>query len=255
MPGGLTLLAGTNASVPTPSTGKVTIFFSTDLNLPAYKDDAGIVHSLVGATGAAGQIGLIGPTGDIGEEGDFVVAMPGPQGNPGNTGATGAQGPVGPMFIGNDGEDGDPGLPGAAGVSGSTNGFFIATLNVTDAQVRTLNSVPKLIVAAPGANKTLIPLRWYMVANVTTGFASGLTLNVRWVGTTTVPLTAFTVSINTLSKRLALSAGNGQLNNNSTSIPTENIGLEVFAGQDIAAGGATTGGFQFYVEYTIATTP
>ena len=64
MAGGLTLLAGTDASIPTPSSGKVTIYFSTDLNAPAYKDDAGVVHQLTGATGSAGPVGPMSPLED-----------------------------------------------------------------------------------------------------------------------------------------------------------------------------------------------
>jgi len=94
MPGGLTLLASTNALIPTPATGKVTIYFSTDLNVPAYKDDAGVVHSLVGNTGSAG--------------------------------------PVGPVFLPQDGNDGDMGVPGPAGVSGG-GAPSIWTLSVTKA--------------------------------------------------------------------------------------------------------------------------
>lgn len=57
MPGGLTLLASTNAAIPTPAAGKSTIFFSTDLGVPAYKDDAGVVHAIPGPTGASGPVG------------------------------------------------------------------------------------------------------------------------------------------------------------------------------------------------------
>jgi hypothetical protein len=60
MPGGLTLLASTNAAIPTPATGKVTIFFSTDSGVPSYKDDAGVVAPL-GTTGATGAQGPMGP--------------------------------------------------------------------------------------------------------------------------------------------------------------------------------------------------
>ena len=96
MPGGLTLLAGTNASIPTPAAGKVTIYFSTDLNQPAYKDDTGVVHSLIGNDGAVGPQGPQGSEGPEGNEPDIMLALPGPQGNPG---VTGAQGPMGLPYI------------------------------------------------------------------------------------------------------------------------------------------------------------
>lgn len=107
MPGGLTLLASTNAGIPTPASGKVTIFYSTDLSLPAYKDDVGVVHSLLGATGAVGPTGIQGPEGEMP---DFPLALPGPQGNPG---VTGSAGPIGASIVTEDPwfEDLIPSLP------------------------------------------------------------------------------------------------------------------------------------------------
>lgn len=101
MPGGLTLLISTNANIPTPSAGKCTVFFSSDLNQPAYKDDVGVVHALAGATGAQGSQGVGGPPGFAldGIDGDAPVALPGPQGN---AGPTGAQGPMGPTMVPDD---------------------------------------------------------------------------------------------------------------------------------------------------------
>lgn len=121
MPGGITFLTGADADIPTPDTGKVTVYFSTDQGAPAYKDDAGVVHLLTGPTGATGAAGPSGPPGFAldGEDGDAPVALPGPQGNPGTTGP---EGPMGPaiLFIedGPAGEDGAPGPPGVAGEGG-----------------------------------------------------------------------------------------------------------------------------------------
>jgi hypothetical protein len=85
MPGGLTLLASSNANIPTPASGKVTIFFSTDITAPAYKDDTGTVHTLVGSTGPTGASGPVGVPGFAadGDDGEFIPGLPGPQGNPG----------------------------------------------------------------------------------------------------------------------------------------------------------------------------
>jgi len=93
MPGGLTLLAGTDTSIPTPAAGKVTIYFSTNLGVPAYKDDLGVVHTLLGATGGVGPQGI---EGQQGSEPDVILALPGPQGNPGTTGS---QGPLGVSMV------------------------------------------------------------------------------------------------------------------------------------------------------------
>ena len=100
MPGGLTLLESLNANIPTPAAGKVTIYFSIDLGAPAYKDDAGVVHTLVGPAGTTGAAGAQGPAGlaQDGEDGDPFLVV-GPTGPPGNTGATGVAGPVGPMSV------------------------------------------------------------------------------------------------------------------------------------------------------------
>ncbi len=62
MPGGLTLLASANADIPTPPAGKVTIYFSTNISAPAYKDSTGTVTALQGAAGATGAQGPIGPS-------------------------------------------------------------------------------------------------------------------------------------------------------------------------------------------------
>lgn len=99
MPGGLTLLASANADIPTPASGKITIYFSTDINAPAYKDDAGTVHTLVGpagstgATGATGATGITGATGPVGygiDGNDAETSIPGPQGPQGATVSAGS---------------------------------------------------------------------------------------------------------------------------------------------------------------------
>ena|SRR3990167_2235419 len=89
MPGGLTLLAGADADIPTPVSGKVTIFFSTDLGGPAYKNDSGTVLPL-GTTGTTGAQGPIGPAIPLllealdGEDGIPIPGIPGPIGPAGN---------------------------------------------------------------------------------------------------------------------------------------------------------------------------
>lgn len=97
MPGGLTLLASSAATIPTPAAGKVTIFFNTDTGLPSYKDDAGVVHTLTGPTGATGAQGPAGVPGfaELPIDPDYPIALMGPQGNTGPTGPTGASGPAG----------------------------------------------------------------------------------------------------------------------------------------------------------------
>ena len=57
-----TFLQATAASVPTPATGEVSIFVDSVSGEPSYKDDAGVVTSLQGATGAPGQGVPVGGT-------------------------------------------------------------------------------------------------------------------------------------------------------------------------------------------------
>lgn len=114
MPGGITLLASAPGDIPTPPAGKVTIFFNTSTNEPAYKNELGIVNPLEGPAGPQGPEGPPGFAID-GDDGDPPIALPGPQGNPG---ITGPQGPAGPaiLFI-SEGEQGEDGIPGPAGAS------------------------------------------------------------------------------------------------------------------------------------------
>lgn len=99
--GWLTFLRETIASVPTPATGKTSIFVDSSSGDPYMKDDAGTATSLVGAPGPAGPPG---PSG----------GPPGPTGPIGPTGPTGLTGPTGPA-----GTAGSPGPTGPTGTAGS----------------------------------------------------------------------------------------------------------------------------------------
>jgi hypothetical protein len=54
----IVLVEQTAASVPTPAAGKAAIFVDSVTGQPYYKNDAGTVASLVGATGAAPAFGV-----------------------------------------------------------------------------------------------------------------------------------------------------------------------------------------------------
>jgi hypothetical protein len=77
MPGGLTLLQSLDADIPTPAASKITVYFSSNLGLPAYKDSSGVVHSLVGVTGAQGQTGPVILQDDSGGGGGSDLSAPG----------------------------------------------------------------------------------------------------------------------------------------------------------------------------------
>ncbi len=136
MPGGLTLLESLNANIPTPAPGKVTIFFSIDLGQPAYKDDAGVVTTLVGTTGSPGPQGPAG----LAEEGLEGDPSPGIPGTTGATGATGAAGPVGPMMVVQDGENGEDGVS-IVGPAGASAGVGWTTIFKTGDENRHNNTL------------------------------------------------------------------------------------------------------------------
>jgi len=81
---GITLVETDPANIPTPTSGKDTIFIdSTNSNTPSYKDGTGTVHTLKGAAGVQGPVGPVPfiDDGDIGEQG--FPGQPGQQGPPG----------------------------------------------------------------------------------------------------------------------------------------------------------------------------
>lgn len=105
-----TFLRQSNTTVPTPATGKSSLFVDSVDGEPKYKDDSGTLHSMIGEPG---------PTGPVGPSG----------GPPGPTGAPGPTGPTGPT--GSAGNPGTPGTPGAPGPSG-TDGVSAETITTAD---------------------------------------------------------------------------------------------------------------------------
>lgn len=168
MPGGLTLLQSLNADIPTPAAGKVTVFFSIDLNTPAYKDDAGNVFTLVGSAGTQGPAGPAG-FGFDGEDAEPLFGLPGAQGNPG---ITGSGGPVGPMFVVEDGIDGQDGLlvPTPAPSAGNSDWTTIVTKSadqdVTNAGV---TNDTELSIAVLAGEKWYFELLLFYSGNNATG--------------------------------------------------------------------------------------
>lgn len=88
MGSGITLKSVDPVDIPTPDANKSTIFIdSTNADEPSYKDDAGAVHTLVGAAGATGATGPAGPPVLIdGEAGEDGLTIPGPAGASGSGG-------------------------------------------------------------------------------------------------------------------------------------------------------------------------
>jgi len=97
MAGGITFIQAHNADIPTPASGKVTVFFSIEIGGPAYKDDTGTTYPLEGPAGIAGPIGPPGVT--IEPDDPEMVFIPGPQGIQGPTGSSGPSGQAGQTVV------------------------------------------------------------------------------------------------------------------------------------------------------------
>lgn len=120
-----TFLRQSNTTVPTPATGKSSLFIDSTDGAPKYKDDGGTLHPLVGPTGPSGPPGPSGgPPGPVG-----------PTGSPGPTGATGPTGTPGPT-----GTAGTPGGPGPSGSPGIP-AYTTTTANFTQPAVSSTVSV------------------------------------------------------------------------------------------------------------------
>src|SRR3982750_1359631 len=90
--------------IPPPGVDSARMFVDDSNGEPSYKDDAGAVHTLVGAPGPAGTTGPAGPTGPTGPTGTAGAAgAAGSTGPAGPTGATGPAGPTGPAGTGTSG--------------------------------------------------------------------------------------------------------------------------------------------------------
>lgn len=252
MPGGLTLLASTNALIPSPATGKVTIYFSTDLGAPAYKDEFGVVHPLTGPTGATGQPGPTGIQGDQGDEPDFLI----PQGNQGVQGVTGAQGPPSPVFIGADGDDGEQGIgiPGSPGAS-STGALLVTILNITDAQLRALSTTPLQILAAPGSQLILLPLMFAVTARILTNFSGSTNISLRYTGGVTSGVPGLTMILNGGSPSRFYLSTDQIAPLSRTNVGVENTALEIFTTSGAISGGSTSGGTAVTLWYFLLPIP
>lgn len=120
----ITLKKVLSTLIPPPGVDSARVFVDDSNGEPSYKDDAGAVHTLVGAPGPAGpsgSIGPVGPTGPAGSTGPAGTAgAPGPAGPAGPTGPTGPTGPAGTGTVG-----------GLSGVLAQHSGSGLASLDLT----------------------------------------------------------------------------------------------------------------------------
>jgi len=236
MPGGLTLLASLPADIPTPAAGKVTIFFNLTTGLPSYKDDTGVTHTLVGTAGVTGSAGPSGSPGYgfDGNDADLLI-FPGPKGDIGATGVTGAVGPIGPpVMLLEDALQGEDGLPIPSQSSGSLSQLFTATVILTDAEIKSLNTSPKEIIPAPGVGKIVIPLGMQWVSNFTVVYNAASTVGLRPNGVALALTTLTSLLQNATPRRYgffpAILVGNTGI------ASVENLSIVLFQSANITGG-------------------
>lgn len=247
MAGGITLTKSSNANIPTPDSGKITIYFSLDLNTPAYKDDAGVVHDILGEVGAQGPVGPV-VYGTDGEPGDFFL-FPGPQGPTGGTGAQGPQGLPGPIILSDDviGEDSILSISQAS-PSTPAGAILSASIVITDAQFRSLHTSPIALLSAPGGGFYYNPLFFSIAYNISSGFSTGPTINVRYIGGTASGFSSLAINPDFTGKRIGFEAFQAPYNKSATGI--ENAGMEILTSADVT-GGTSVSGFLFTLWYAL----
>lgn len=224
--------------------GSVTNITQQIFQLGSGDGDGGGDDGLVvpGPVGPAGTNGIQGPPGSPsiffgqdGEDGDMFPPIVGPQGNAGPTGAAGPSS----YFIlteGDNGEDGLMGPPGPAGSGGSgTSEFKLSSvLTLTDAQIKTLNSVPVQIIAAPGANKFIVPITFAGFLDASAGaYNLNNSVNLRFAsGFASDLVSGLSLRMSTAAQTWAKCA---DANNSITSSPI-NIAVNVRLGADLTGG-------------------
>lgn len=119
-------------------------------------------------------------------------------GTVGPTGATGAAGATGLSAYE---------IAVLAGYTGSQADYAAAlgttvTLTLTNAQVLALNGTPLTMVAAPGANKVLIPQELTFSTNLTGAYGETYSLNLYYAGDTTKLMTSVGSLLNTTTRKL-----------------------------------------------------
>lgn len=124
-------------------------------------------------------------------------------------------------------------------VVGGGNVVQFASLSVTDAQIKTLNSVPLEIVAAPGSGKVIIPLWWYLRRNTAGGaYSANPSFHVRY-GTAGTDSTLFGGV--TIALTVAADNANYRSSPDTTAVvgvDLTNNGLNVKTSADVTGGNA-----------------
>ncbi len=125
-------------------------------------------------------------------------------------------------------------------------------LNITDAQLRSLNTAPVQILAAPGSNKTYLLLGMGFAIDITAGFSINTTITPRYVtGALTSGITAVGINQNGTGLKFGHSLATVGL---AGTVNYDNNAVEIVAGA-ACTGGTTRGGLNVYVQYVILDVP
>jgi hypothetical protein len=217
----------------------------------------------VGPAGINGKDGVPGFLFNDSFDGNDGLIIPGVNGKDGINGTNGTNGING--TIGSPGENGldadiflIPGPQGIQGIQGNTGpsgtgAIQSVTINLTDAQVKSLNTVPVVVLAAQGAGITIVPLFWTVGANITTGFNQNSSWNIQYTGGSASGLVAQTVTLTAIIRRMANSQTFTAANNVGVT-GKENTSVEVFSNAAVTTG-VTSGGFNFTMYFVTITIP
>jgi hypothetical protein len=117
---------------------------------------------------------------------------------------------------------------------------------LTDAQVRTANTVPISIVVAQGLRSRIVPISYAIAADVTLGFSAAPTWSLRYA---TVGLDISDVCV-TAHDSIGFRSAFGTATANSSTAAAQNLDLQIRTTANIA-GGSTSSGTRVKVFYHV----
>lgn len=191
--------------------------------------------NIIGPQGITGAQGPIGPVVFIEDGIDGLdghnIPVQGPQGIQGNKGEIG---PPAILFV-EDGLDGEAGPPGA-GITVSVE-LLVAKVTLTDAEIKSLSTSPKEIIAAQGANTVVVPLWLNWVSDFSGGaYSAASNLSLRYAGTATNLTTPTSGLQNSTIRRYA--SWPGILFASAGTATVGNDGVVLFQAADLTGGNA-----------------
>lgn len=131
--------------------------------------------------------------------------------------------------------------------------YYTVSTNISDAQMETLNTVPLTLLAAPGANKVILPLAWFFEQNTSAAWSALPTLSLRYNGVA-LDIQAMTVTLsNAVGGRFMQFIGNNvsASQNFGVGVTVVNRALTLRATVNVTSGGPSTTPFRSRLFYTI----